>query len=105
MLLDIAIANAINTADLPNWFVVCLGLAIVFFGLIVIILLISIVGKVINLLVKDAPAKPAAAAPAVAAASAEIPNRPEFVAAVSAAIAEELGTDITKIRIVSIKKL
>ena len=33
------------------------------------------------------------------------PNRQELVAAVSAAIAEELGTDITGIRIVSMKKL
>ena len=49
------------------------------------------------------------AAPVPAAAPAartdEIPNRPEFVAAVSAAIAEELGTDINKIQIVSIKKI
>ena len=33
------------------------------------------------------------------------PNRQELVAAVSAAIAEELGTDITGIRILSMKKL
>jgi len=44
-------------------------------------------------------------APAPAASTNEIPNRPEFVAAVSAAIAEELGTDINKIQIVSIKKI
>ena len=32
-------------------------------------------------------------------------NREELVAAISAALAEELGTDITGIRILSIKKL
>ena len=35
----------------------------------------------------------------------EIPNREELVAAVCAAIAEEEGTDITAIRVVSIKKV
>ena len=47
-----------------------------------------------------APAAPAAAAPA----SADPPSQ-EVVAAVSAALAEELGTDITRIRILSIQKL
>ena len=45
-----------------------------------------------------APSAPAApAAPAV--------NQQELIAAVSAAIAEDLGTDITGIRILSIKKV
>ena len=44
------------------------------------------------------PVEPATPAPAV------IENRGEFVAAVSAALAEELGTDVTGIRILSIKK-
>ena len=52
----------------------------------------------------DAPAPAApAAAPAAPAASAA-PSQ-ELVAAVSAALAEELGTDITRIRIKSITKL
>ena len=44
-----------------------------------------------------------AAIPAPAAAPAV--NQQELIAAVSAAIAEERGTDITGIRILSIKKL
>ena len=32
-------------------------------------------------------------------------NKGEFIAAVSAALAEELGTDVTGIRILSVKKL
>ena len=47
-----------------------------------------------------APAAPATAAPAAA----DTPSQ-EVVAAVSAALAEELGTDITRIRILSIQKL
>ena len=39
------------------------------------------------------------------AAEEEIPDRQEFVAAVSAAIAEELGKDVSAIRILSIKRM
>ena len=45
----------------------------------------------------------AGAAPAPAANT--IPNRQELIAAVSAALAEELGTDVSAIRILSFKKL
>ncbi len=90
--------------DLAIWFVVVMGLSIVFIGLICIIAIISVVSKVISLFPeKKVEAKPAAA-PA-APKETVIPNRAEFVAAVSAVIAEELGTDITKIRIESIKKI
>ena len=47
-----------------------------------------------------APAAPASAAPAAA----DTPSQ-EVVAAVSAALAEEKSTDITRIRILSIQKL
>ena len=50
-----------------------------------------------------APATPVAAASTPAPAAE--PNRQELVAAISAAIAEDLGTDITGIHILSIKKL
>ena len=95
---------------ISNGLVIGMGLGVVFFGLICIIILITIMGKVINLFVKDEPAPvkamPLPQAPkAASASSGEIPNRAEFVAAVSAAIAEELGTDINKIQIVSIKKI
>ena len=67
---------------------------------------ILLMSWILKLVVKDKPAAAAAqpqAAPAPVEAS--IPNRPELVAAVSAAIAEDLGTDISKIEIKSIKKL
>jgi len=105
MLLD-AVASV--ATDIPGWFVVVMGLGIVFFGLICIILLITIMGAVMKLIIKNQPEKAVAApvnVPAAQPQSTEIPNRSEFVAAVAAVIAEELGTDITKIRIESIKKL
>ena len=46
-----------------------------------------------------------AAAAAAPAQESSIPNRAEFLAAVSAAIAEASGTDASAIRILSVKKL
>lgn len=86
--------------------VVLLGVGIVFAGLICIVILCLLMGKVVRLLEKkEAPAAdpaPVAAAPAVAEA---IPNRSELVAAISCCLAEELGTDVSAIRIVSLKKV
>ena len=95
---------------------VLLGLGTVFVGLICIILLVMLL-KFASGNNASAPAAAPAAAPVAAptapvaapaapvAASAEIPNRQEFVAAVSAVLAEELDTDISAIRIHSIKKI
>ena len=88
-----------------NLFVILMGMGTVFFGLICLILLTYIMGAVVRAVKKETPA-PAAPAAAAAPAPAEvIPNRQAMVAAISAAIAEDLGTDIGGIRILSIKKL
>ena len=79
-------------------FVCLMGMGTVFFGLICLIVLTTIMGKIVG-------GRPAPAAPAPVAAAAPEGNRQEIAAAVSAAIAEELGTSITGIRIVSMKKL
>lgn len=71
----------------------------VFFGLICLIALTYLMSAVVGRGKKAAPA-PVPAAPQTAG---EV--TPELVAAVSAALAEELGTDITGIRIVSMKKV
>ncbi len=83
--------------------VILMGLGIVFLGLICIILLITLMSAIVRRFSGKEEAQ--AAAPKKAEAPAEIPNRGEFVAAVSAAVAEDLGTDISKIRIVSIRRL
>ena len=86
--------------DYSSVFVCLMGMGTVFFGLICLIILTSLMGRIMS----RKSSVPAAPAPVAAPAAAE-PNRQELVAAVSAAIAEELGTDITGIRILSIKKL
>ncbi len=86
---------------MQNWFVVVMGLATVFIVLTLIIVLCSLLG----LLFRGSGEKEAEQKSAVAPVTDEIPNRPEFVAAVSAAIAEMSGTDASAIRVLSIKKL
>ena len=95
--------------------VVLLGLGTVFIGLICIIIMCVLMGKIVGLLEKG-NAAPAAesvsagmpapvAAPAAAPMAAEIPKRPELVAAIACALEEELGTDVSAIRICSLRKL
>ena len=74
-------------------FVCLMGMGTVFFGLICLIVLTTLLGRVCGQKQQSAPA-------AVSAG-----DQQELMAAVSAAIAEELGTDITGIRILSIKKV
>lgn len=98
----------------PSIFTVCaIGVGIVFAGLISIIILCKILGAVYNISEKlgDKGVEKVSQATAdvtvtpVAKTAADIPNRRETVAAISAAIAEGLGTDVSAIRIVSIEKM
>ena len=86
---------------------VILGITVVFAGLICIIIVCKITSAFCLLGQKDkSEVKVAPKAPAPkATAPAVIENRQEIIAAVSAVIAEELGTDISAIRIHSFKKL
>lgn len=84
---------------MQDWFVVVMGVGTVFLALVLIIglcYLIALVGK---------ERKPRAEVIPAPVSQEAIPNRAEFVAAVSAAIAEFSGTDASAIRILSIKKL
>ncbi|MBR6514544.1 MAG: OadG family protein [Clostridia bacterium] len=83
--------------------VIGLGMGIVFLGLICIVILLSIMNVIFDKLPKKAPIENKAN-PAIAAASEEKMDD-ETVAAVSAAIAETLGRDVSGIRITSIKKI
>ncbi len=89
--------------EYPSLFVCVMGMGIVFFGLICLIVLTMIMGKLVGGLA--APAAPVPSGPVPVPAAAPEGNRQEIAAAVSAAIAEELGADITGIRILSMKKL
>ncbi len=97
------------SAELSNLFVVCLGLGVVFVGLISLILICQVMGTICTSFIRVKRPEVQAPAPALApkapAPAPEIKNRQEFVAAIAAAIAEDLGTDVSRIRIHSIKKL
>lgn len=87
-------------------FVCFFGVAVVFVGLALLIGLVYLMNLICDKFSKDTPAKSAPSVPAPAPmASATIPNRGEVVAAVCAAIAEEEGTDVSAIRVISFKKL
>jgi len=89
-----------------NTIVVILGIVLIIIGIISLVLLSklitlvnkksegfnnTIVGSENNVLVGDN--------------NFEVPNRQEFIAALSAAIAEDMGTDISGLRILSVKKI
>ncbi len=88
-----------------NLFVCLLGIGTVFIGLICLILLCKIIGLFVAKPNKDNKKETAVNTAAVTASNQPIENRQEIIAAVSAAIAEELGTDISALRILSFKKI
>ena len=90
-----------NVVD--NLYVVGMGLGVVFVGLIAIIILCYIIGAIC--MSSDKKTENAAPVPAAVPAPAPIENRGEIIAAVSAALAEEMGTDVSAIRILSFKKI
>ena len=76
-----------------------------FVGLICIIVICKLTGVIVGGDKTPAQEAPAAAPAPAAPVAVEIPNKQELVAAVSAAIAEDMGTDVSAIRILSIKRL
>lgn len=112
-------AMAAAAADLPFPTVFVLGFGTVFVGLLALILIITLLGKIMKgsavkeaeKAVKAAPA-PQSAAPVAAAAEPEpapaveeIEDRQSMVAAISAAIATVMGEDVSGIRILSITRI
>ncbi|MDD6283924.1 MAG: OadG family protein [Firmicutes bacterium] len=91
----------LNSSDL---FVVVMGVGIVFLGLILLIAVCSIMSAVVRSATKGKQAEQPAVAEKASEAG-DMPNRQQTVAAISAAIAENLGKDVSAIRILSIKKL
>jgi len=92
--------------DASLLFVVLMGIGTVFFGLICIIFLSMAMSAICRSM--GGTSAPAASAPVPAAPAPRadaIPNRQAMIAAIAAAIAEEEGTDLAGIRILSVKKL
>lgn len=88
-----------NMPDYSNLFVCLMGVGTVFVGLICIILLVSLMSFFCRKTEKKVAAAP------VAVPRVEIADKGALIAAVSAAIAEDMGEDISAIRITSIKKV
>ena len=104
-------AAAAEGRDQPIALVIGMGIGVVFFGLICIVLLSMIMSAIVRAVEKKLPEKaPEAASPQTAPAASASPElspekRREVIAAVSAVIAEELGTDVSAIRVTSFKKV
>ena len=87
-------------------FVTLMGIGTVFFGLVCIIVLTTIMGAVLKSNAKPAPAP--AAAPKAAAPAAPAVNtakEQEIRAAVIAAVTEDLGPSASRMQITSINKI
>ena len=109
--------------EYANWFVVVMGVGIVFFGLIVLIIAVTIMGKILGnkanaggtadasrvIPTGGAVAGNGAAVGDGAAGTAggigDVANDMGLVAAIAAAIADDMGTDVSSIRINSIRKV
>ena len=95
-----------SVKEIPNLQVVLIGVGTVFAGLICIVILCKIIRLIcVKSNTTNEKTETVAAAPVAAAHTKPIENRQQIIAAVSAAVAEELGTDVSAIRILSFKKL
>lgn len=91
--------------EYPVLFVCLLGIGTVFVGLISIVLLCTLMGALCKAAEKKPVESPVVEKTADAPAGREIVGRSKLVAAVSAVIAEELGEDVSAIRVRSFKKI
>lgn len=89
--------------EYSNFFVTAMGIGTVFFALISLVILTKIMSAIMG---KQAAPAPVAVPPVSSApAAAPVAKDPAMMAAISAALAEELGTDIAALRIHSIKRI
>lgn len=102
-MLEVTLLNAAkNATDVPNWFAVCMGIGTVFVGLICIVLICKILSFACSNK-DDKEEEKTTSKPVVT--NTVIENRQEIIAAVTAACAEEMGTDVNAIRVLSFKKI
>lgn len=87
--------------------VVLMGLITVFVGLICLIIIIKIMGAIVAAVSGNKASTPAPVAAPAAPAPVPASNagNQQLVAAISAAIAEEMGEDVDHIKILSIRRL
>ena len=103
MLTNIAIPAAV-TGDIPNWFAVTMGIGTVFVGLLSIIIICVLTGALCGASKRrEQTVNPTLAQNKSVKKTDE--NRAEILAAVCAACAEDMGTDVNTLKVVSFKKL
>lgn len=90
--------------EISNAMVVGIGLGTVFVGLICLILICYIMSAAVKMFTKNENKKEAIK-PVGTPTPIAVANKGEFAAAIASAIAEDLGTDVTGIRIKSIKRV
>ncbi len=90
---------------MSNTFIVIMGISTVFIGLIAIIVICMIMGALCKSFVKEDKKTEPVKTQAKTTAPAEIENKQEIIAACCAAIAEELDTDVSGIKVVSFKRV
>lgn len=88
--------------EISNAFVCIMGIGTTFIGLTCIIVVCKIMGWICN---KAESKKKPDEEIQYEGNTEEIPNRQEMLAAISAVAAEEMGTEVSAIRILSLKKL
>ncbi len=88
---------------MSNAFVCIVGIVTVFIGLICIIGLCKLMSLICGLLPENKE-KTAQPAPQALSDSGAIANKQEILAGVCAVLAEELGTDVKNIKVLSFKK-
>lgn len=100
-----AVESEVAQTPPPDWMVVVMGVGVVFIGLVLIIVLCKIMGLFFMGETKpvETVVTPVKAAPV--ANNTAIENRGEIIAAVTAACAEEMGKDVSAIRVISFKKI
>ena len=81
--------------------IVVLGMAVVFFGLILLMFVTKIAGAIINRKNTAAPA----AAPAAASAAPAVPNAPAPAAMLMAIVADRTGKPLNQLRFISIREV
>ena len=89
---------------IPNWLVIVLGLAIVFIGLISIIILCTIMSKVVRSFGKKTAGETASTV-STPVSSEPIANKQEILAAVCAVVADNLDTEVSGIKVLSFKRI
>ena len=93
--------SASAAGNIPNWFVVVMGIGTVFAGLVSIIIICLITGLAAGGSKKNK--KPSVNNTVKGGEDPRV--RQEIIAAVSAACAEDMGTDVSRIRVVSFRKI